>query len=130
MDNALLWAIKNGEMENIQKAIESVVDINADISGGRSGLHFASDYGQLEVCEFLVSKGANVDLVDKHGITPLLAAIWEGHSDVCKFLISQGAKKDGLAPNGYTYMESTEDVEIREGTRVFSRNLFCLMFRR
>ena len=108
MDNALLWAIKNGEMENIQKAIESVVDINADISGGRSGLHFASDYGQLEVCEFLVSKGANVDLVDKHGITPLLAAIWEGHSDVCKFLISQGAKKDGLAPNGYTYMESTD----------------------
>ena len=67
---------------------------------GRAALHFASDYGQLNVCEYLVTHGANVELVDKHGITPLLAAVWEGHFDVCKFLISKGAKKDGLAPGG------------------------------
>ena len=115
MADALLWAVKNGDMENIVKAVESIgFDINADISSGRAPLHFASDYGQLNVCEYLVTHGANVELVDKHGITPLLAAIWEGHFDVCKFLISKGAKKDGLAPGGSTYMESTDDKDIKE----------------
>jgi ankyrin repeat protein len=36
-----------------------------------------------------VSKGANVNASDKHGITVLLAAIWEGHTDCVKFLIEK-----------------------------------------
>ena len=114
MDNELLWAVKNGDMENIKKAVETgTFNIN-EIYSGRTALHFASDYGQLNVCEYLVSQGAIVDLVDNHGITPLLAAIWEGHIEVCEFLVSKGAKKDGLAPSGVTYLESTDVKEIKE----------------
>ena len=55
-----------------------------------------------------------LDLVDNHGITPLLAAIWERHIEVCEFLVSKGAKKDGLVPSGVTYLESTDVKEIKE----------------
>jgi ankyrin repeat protein len=32
--------------------------------------------------------GGNVNARDAHGITPLLAAIWEGHTDVVKILLA------------------------------------------
>ena len=103
-------------------------DVNAAVDG-RSPLHFAADYGQLEVIEFLVGKvnfipkylttmyialsnkckipsqdrvtfidsafacinlqGADLEAKDKHGISVVLAAIWEGHSKCVAFLISK-----------------------------------------
>ena len=34
-------------------------------------------------------QGANIDSADKHGISPLLAAIWEGHTSCVKFLVEK-----------------------------------------
>ena len=114
MGEELLWAVKNGELDNVTKVIEELkVDVNSELSSGRSPLHFASDYGQLNICEYLVSLGANVNQKDKHGITPLLAAIWEGHVEVCQFLITNGADKDGTAPSGVSYLESSENEDIK-----------------
>lgn len=50
---------------------------------------------------------------DKHGITPILAAIWEGHKDCVKLLLDKGAKKEGVAPDGKSYLESAEHNEIK-----------------
>lgn len=36
--------------------------MNAGLLAGRNGLHYAADYGQKEVIEFLLSKGANIDV--------------------------------------------------------------------
>ena len=63
-------------------------DVNADIDG-RSPLHLAADYGQMEVLEYLLSKGGNADAKDKHGISVILAAIWEGHTNCVKYLIER-----------------------------------------
>ena len=81
------------------------LEVNTNIDG-RLPLHYASDYGQLEVIKFLCGKvtdpvptslsphvslsllqGAKVNEEDKHGITPLLAAVWEGHTACVKFLL-------------------------------------------
>lgn len=64
------------------------MDVNAVISG-RSPLHHAADYGQTEVLQYLVSKGGNANAKDKHGISVLLAAIWEGHTNCVKFLLQK-----------------------------------------
>lgn len=74
-------------------------------------LHYAADYGQSEVVSYLISRGANVNVsyhwtlnniflnkisvqqaVDKHGISPLLAAIWEGHTNCVKILLNSVSK--------------------------------------
>ena len=34
-----------------------------------------------------VIQGAKVDATDKHGITPVLAAIWEGHTACVQYLL-------------------------------------------
>ena len=56
---------------------------------GRTTLHLAADYGQLEVLEYLAAQGADINAKDKHGISVILAAIWEGHSKCVKFLLDK-----------------------------------------
>ncbi len=37
-------------------------DINAELQNGRNVIHYAADYGQAEVVEYLLSKGAQADV--------------------------------------------------------------------
>jgi len=109
----LAWAVKNGDLDQVKEMVEGKgLDVNADIDG-RLALHYAGDYGQLEVLKFLVSKGAKIDATDKHGITPVLAAIWEGHTACVKYLLENGASKSGKAPDGSSYLEAAEKDEIK-----------------
>ncbi|XP_075210347.1 myotrophin homolog [Lycorma delicatula] len=50
---------------------------------------------------------------DKHGISALLAAIWEGHTRCVKTLIDKGANKEGTAPDGTSYLDSADKDEIK-----------------
>ncbi|KAF2359443.1 Ankyrin repeat-containing domain [Trinorchestia longiramus] len=106
------WGIKNGDLEKVKEAVEKGVDVNAAIDG-RIPLCLASDYGQLDVLNFLLSRGADVDVSDKFGVSPLLAAIYEGHTQCVQSLLKAGAKKDGRAPDGSTYLEAAEKEEIK-----------------
>ncbi|XP_017768376.1 PREDICTED: myotrophin [Nicrophorus vespilloides] len=109
----LVWGIKNGDLEQVKDIIEKKsVNLNQEIDG-RPPILYAADYGQTAVIEFLISAGANVNSKDKHGITAILAAIWEGHKDCVKLLLEKGASKEGVAPDGKSYMESAESNEIK-----------------
>lgn len=52
--------------------------------------------------------------IDKHGITPILAAIWEGHTECVRLLLDNGVPKIGQAPDGTSYLDSAEKQEIKE----------------
>ena len=41
-------------------------------------MHYAADFGHSAVVDYLITKGAEINATDKHDITPLLAAIYEG----------------------------------------------------
>ncbi|XP_065835404.1 myotrophin-like [Oscarella lobularis] len=116
MANDFVWAIKNGEMDRV-KALAPKNDLNKELLNGRMAIHFAADYGQADVISYLAEKGANVNVPDKHGITPLLSAIYEGHADCVKLLIKLGAKKDGKAPSGDSYIDCAETDEVREALK-------------
>merc|ERR1712198_59463 len=109
----LTWAVKNGDLDQVKDIVDKKgVDVNSEIDG-RLPLHYASDYGHLEVIKYLCSKGSKVDGKDKHGITPVLAAIWEGHTSCVKYLLESGASKAGTAPDGSSYLEAAEKEEIK-----------------
>ncbi|XP_050314777.1 myotrophin [Anthonomus grandis grandis] len=114
MSSEFVWAIKNGDLEQVKDIIEKqTIDVNQDVDG-RPLILYAADYGQKAVIEYLISQGADINAKDKHGITPVLAAIWEGHKACVELLLLKGAKTDGVAPDGKSYMESAESNEIRQ----------------
>ncbi|XP_059620851.1 myotrophin [Phlebotomus argentipes] len=108
-----VWALKNGDLDQVKDLIEKKgVEVNRDIDGRRP-IHFAADYGQTEVLEYLITKGADVNALDKHGISVLLAAIWEGHTSCVETLLKKGASKEGSAPDGTSYRDAAEKPEIK-----------------
>ena len=66
--------------------------------GGMTAMLFATREGCLDCVKALVErgaeKGANVDLPDPEGVTPLITAIFNAHFDAAKYLIEKGANID------------------------------------
>merc|ERR1712086_50628 len=67
-DKNLGWALKNGDLDRVKEIIEADKSLVKTTIDGRTTLHLAADYGQLEVLEYLAAQGADIDAKDKHGI--------------------------------------------------------------
>ncbi|XP_048729925.1 uncharacterized protein LOC125647282 [Ostrea edulis] len=111
---SFIWNVKNGQINDVQKFVEEQgADVVNQAVEGRCPLHFAADYGQAQVIEYLVSKGANINQKDKHGITPLLAAVWEGHVSSVETLLKLNADKTVTSPDGLSLLECAEKEEVK-----------------
>lgn len=61
-DDRIMWAIKNGDLDQVKEIIEEKqFNVNLEITG-RYPIHYAADYGQTDVLKYLLSKGADVDV--------------------------------------------------------------------
>lgn len=113
IDKQLLWALKTGDMEEVETKLVTAEDVNRVLVGGRRPLHHAADFGQTAVAKYLISKGADINAPDKHGFTPLMTASLEGHISCVKLLLEKGADKDLKGPDGRSAFEATECEAIK-----------------
>ncbi|MCK4319724.1 ankyrin repeat domain-containing protein [Candidatus Micrarchaeota archaeon] len=92
-DEELLEGARNGNLEKVKKALEKGADIEAVDWQDQSlnSLQLSARQGHVNVVEFLLEKGMNINKEGCGYGTPLqLAARW-GHTEVIKFLIKKGA---------------------------------------
>lgn len=109
------WALKNGDIEQVKAIIDKDKSLaNQMLPSGRYPLCYAADYGQTDVIEFLAQRGADVNASDKYGISPLLAAIYEGHTESVRMLLKKGASKTGKSPDGRTYIDCADNDDIKQ----------------
>jgi ankyrin repeat protein len=109
------WALKNGDLDQVKAIVTKDKTVtNKQLPGGRYALCLAADYGQTDIINFLLSNGANVNVSDKYGISPLLAAIYEGHTDCVRLLLNKGAVKTGKAPDGSSNVDCATDDVIKQ----------------
>ncbi|PNJ76638.1 TNKS isoform 4 [Pongo abelii] len=87
-DAALLDAAKKGCLARVQKLC-TPENINCRDTQGRNStpLHLAAGYNNLEVAEYLLEHGADVNAQDKGGLIPLHNAASYGHVDIAALLI-------------------------------------------
>lgn len=111
--DALIEAIENGGVEvnfmddvgqtllnwasafGTQEMVEYLCERGADVNKGQrsSSLHYAACFGRPAIAKVLLSHGANPDLRDEDGKTPLDKArerVDEGHREVAAILQSPG----------------------------------------
>jgi ankyrin repeat protein len=109
------WALKNGDLDQVKMIVEQDKECaNKTLPSGRYPLCAAADYGQSEVISYLIDNGADVNVQDRYGITPLLSAIYESHTECVRILLQKGASKTGTAPDGSSYVDCAESAEIKE----------------
>ncbi|XP_060795530.1 poly [ADP-ribose] polymerase tankyrase-2-like isoform X1 [Neoarius graeffei] len=91
-DAALLEAAKKGCLTRVKKLC-SLGNVNCRDTQGRHStpLHLAAGYNNLEVAEYLLQHGAEVNSQDKGGLIPLHNAASYGHVDVAALLIKYNA---------------------------------------
>jgi ankyrin repeat protein len=104
LNEIFLETAESGEIQAVQRSILMGADINVQRKdNGWSALMLAAYNGRRDVVNFLLSKGAEVDIHDKVGQTPLMAAVSPDKPDleIIRLLLKYGAgvniqrKKDG-----------------------------------
>jgi ankyrin repeat protein len=78
------------------------IDDPLDMYSKHTLLHDAVIMNRDELFEFLLNQGANLDLRDSNGYTPLLKAASLGRSDMVKKLIEKGVDPRQMDPYGNT----------------------------
>ncbi|XP_039598295.1 E3 ubiquitin-protein ligase HECTD1 isoform X8 [Polypterus senegalus] len=105
----LNWASAFGTQEMVEFLCERGADVNR---GQRSSsLHYAACFGRPQVAKTLLRHGANPDLRDEDGKTPLDKARERGHSEVVAILQSPG---DWMCPVNKGDDKKKKDVNREE----------------
>jgi ankyrin repeat protein len=88
---------------NITAAISEAKDVNSqDYQEDRSALHCAAMAGDIKLVEMLLAKGADINLQDTYGQTPLYIAAMYRHDAVVRRLLDNGADVNIKANDGHT----------------------------
>ena len=101
-ERASMRAVLAGDRMEISSLLASppFVDINFVSSGNCTMLHAAAARGDLEICTFLIDKGANMQALNSLGYTPLLSAAASGKSETVDFMVKKGANAKVLSKRG------------------------------
>jgi len=109
-------AIEKGDISKIQELFDKGVSVNArENEKDWTPLMLAIEYDKVNVAEFLISKGANINLGRKDGWTPIIMASVRGDLKFVKLLLRTGtdvnlADGDGQTPLIYASRQGHYEV--------------------
>ncbi|KAI1311050.1 hypothetical protein EDD11_003557 [Mortierella claussenii] len=105
-----IWlAASDGDLAAVKKYIEEEgISIDAQDENGYSALHAAASYAHKDLIKYLLDKGANINIQDPDGDTPLFVC---EAVDIVKMLIDGGADAKHINDNEMTAAENAEEEE-------------------
>ena len=103
-EQMLLNSCADGKIPDLQE-----IDVS-NVRGHNSWtpLHYACSSGSLEVVDFLISKGCQIDDEDRNGVTPIMMAGRNGCLGMCKLLYQHGADLVGGVENHVSVLSAAK----------------------
>lgn len=87
---ALIKAISSGNVQNVQRLIQSGVNVNVATLSGKTPLMLAAFTGYADIVQLLINAGADIHARDRDGNTAIKIAERKGFSRVKALLTTQG----------------------------------------
>ena len=117
-----LWtAARVGDLQAIKHYIEEGRDVNVlDKMFQISVMSWSVLHSQTDTVRFLIENGADVNIKNADGSTPLHSAAFLGKSDIAKLLLENGADAQARNNDGAT---PTDALSVNWETTVFIGNL-------
>jgi ankyrin repeat protein len=91
----LIQAAGAGNVDRVKSLLATTVNLDLDRGAAMSN---AAAAGHTQIVALLIQAGANVNLRDKLGFTPIASAAYAGYGEIVQLLIAAGA--DTQAPAG------------------------------
>ncbi|MBW6484384.1 MAG: ankyrin repeat domain-containing protein [Vicingaceae bacterium] len=119
-NNTLQYALSFNQYEIANMILDFEIDVNNKNSDGQTSMHFVAQIKDIDLGKKLVAKGANPNIKDNYGNSPLWTATFNarGSYEFVKFLIEVGGdpydnNKNGMSPLDFAIqIEDEELVEI------------------
>ena len=86
-----LQAVKDAKGNDVVAILDkpgSTIINTREISTGEGALHIVAKRGDTMYLRYLLGKGADANLKDKDGVTPLLLAVRQGHAEMIPLLVA------------------------------------------
>lgn len=108
-DAYLLDAARVGDLDQVMKLVAQGHNVNHEARDGETPLSAAAQGKRLEVAQFLLEKGADVNHRNSlGGDTPLMAAAKSGNVEMAKLLLEHGA--DPCTVPKYQYNDNAQRI--------------------
>lgn len=125
-------ACRDGDVEILSTLIKARTDINAVDNFGNTPLFYASASADPEIVEYLLSLGADPDIANSRGLTPVNVAMAFNRADNLALLLDSVRDVNSIDEANNTYLHyavtygETEWVEtfLKLGTDHYGENLF------
>ena len=99
---AFCEAAFDGNFEAVKKSIRDGADVDYPCptpKGTTTALFFASQDGHKEVVRFLLEAGADPNIVNHNGASPLFIAAQQNHDDVVRLLLAEVDPRGSILPS-------------------------------
>ena len=91
-ENTIFDAAIYGQLDLIKEYVNQSKDIDLQDEFGATLLHYSLQSGHSEISKFLVISEADVNIIDKEGLTPLDWAHWMNQVETAKLIREYGGK--------------------------------------
>ena len=86
----------SGDIDDLKNLVE-VVDVNEKAPSGSAGLHMAAQEGHLEIVDWIIENGGDVNILCRRKTTPLHTAAMCGFIKIVETLTKNGADIEAKA---------------------------------
>ena len=91
-ENTIFDAAIYGQLDLIKEYVNQSKDMDLQDEFGATLLHYSLQSGHAEISKFLVISEADVNIIDKEGLTPLDWAHWMNQVETAKLIREYGGK--------------------------------------
>ena len=110
---SLVYIRPHGSLDAMKLLLEARADAeNINVHNGQSALSVAAHLGRSGAVQVLLEGGAQKDLENNHGVTPLLNACWSGHVHIVHQLLVAGAKPAACSKKGISHLAAKQGREL------------------